>query len=180
MKTLLLSTLLLAARLPAEPVKLAATALFHGTSTLHDFEGSGVSAPCEAEWRPTPEGGVLNAKGIRFDVSSLTTNHKKRDRNMMNMFKPGTFPAITGDVKSWSLGGDAEAERILEIHLHGQTVKVPVTLLSYKAEEDGVRFRCRFDLSLEECGLKRPSVLGLIRVGDTVTVEVESVFRKPE
>jgi polyisoprenoid-binding protein YceI len=160
--------------LHAEPVVLKTTAAFHGTSTLHDFDGTGTASPAKADWRPEEGGGVLNAEAIVFEVTSLTTDHKKRDRNMMRMFEPDTFPTVTGTVKDWKLGGDHNREAHgIRIGIHDQTLDVPVTIDSLEQTDEGLVLHCSFSLSLKACGLKRPSAaLGVIRVGDEVKVEV--------
>jgi len=45
-----------------------------------------------------------------------------------------------------------------------------------KTDETGVHLRCAFTLSLKAFGLKRPSVLGMIRVGDEVSVTVNTTI----
>ncbi|MEX2607604.1 MAG: YceI family protein [Kiritimatiellia bacterium] len=165
----------------AETRTLLAVATFDGTSTLHDFTGSGTSAPTRATWIPLEEGrGVLSAKGIAFEVKSLSTDHKKRDKNMMKMFDPETHPLITGEIKDLRLGdpkagkkeGQEADKQDLTIQLNGKTLTVPITITTFQTEGDAISFTCSFSLSLEEAGLQRPSVLGLIRVGDNIALTV--------
>jgi hypothetical protein len=166
--------------LQAEERLLHAAVTFAGTSTLHDFEGLGQAQPHPAEWTPRGEGGVLSASGIPLKVSKLSTDHAKRDRNMMKMFEPEDYPLITADLREWTLGDPAAGPQELTLHVHGVEVAVPVTLDAFTVENGVIRFRCSFSLSLKECDLKRPSVLDLIRVGDEVKVSVESELVLPD
>lgn len=178
---LLLSVFICAGSLFAEPRTLVAVATFDGTSTLHDFTGSGTSAPAKANWtRLEKGGGLLTAEGITFDVKSLTTDHKKRDKKMMKMFDPSTHPRITGDVKDLKLVKDGAGKQNITLHINGKTLTVPVTITTFQTEGDAISFSCSFSLSLKEAGLKRPSVLGLIRVGDTVALKVDATLTPPK
>jgi hypothetical protein len=161
----------------ADPAILETTAAFHGTSTLHDFEGTGNALPAEADWTPTEKGGVLNAEAIVFNVKTLTTDHPKRDKNMMKMFDPAHHPRITGSIQNWNLGGaDPEMSHSLQLKIQDKVLDVPVTITSLRTDESAIHLSCHFSLSLKACGLKRPSVLGLIRVGDQVTVTVDTLI----
>lgn len=165
----------------AEPRTLIAVATFDGTSTLHNFTGTGTSAPTKATWSPLESGGgLLSAEGIAFEVSSLSTDHKKRDKNMMKMFEPDTHPLITGDLKDLNLSGAGGEKQEIMLHIHGNTLTVPVTITNFQTEGDAISFTCSFSLSLKEAGLQRPSVLGLIRVGDTVDLKVDATLTPPK
>jgi hypothetical protein len=166
--------------LSADTLTLVADATFEGTSTLHDFAGQGTSSPTQATWTPlTDGGGILSAKDIKFAVKSLSTDHSKRDRNMMKMFDPATHPLITGEIKEWRLGDEAESEQTFTLHINGKTLAVPATLTLFQTEGGDISFTCTFSLSLKAAGLKRPSVLGMIRVGDEVTLTVETTLTPP-
>jgi hypothetical protein len=94
------------------------------------------------------------------------------------MLDPEEFPQITGSLKNWKLGdGMEDAPHLLELQIHGTTVEVPVILDAFTKEEEGYLLTCHFPLSLKACNLKRPSVLGLIRVGDEVLVHVQTRIR---
>ena len=166
--------------LRAEVRELHSDVGFDGTSTLHDFHGAGKLTPQLVEWEPLVEGGVLTAHKITLKVSDLTTDHKKRDRNMMKMFDPESYPQIQADISGWALPGSGSEEKLLTLHIHGTEVTVPVLLSDYEEKEGVIHFTCSFTVSLKEADLKRPSVLGLIRVGDEVKVVVESELTLPE
>ena len=166
--------------LPAEVRELHSDVGFDGTSTLHDFQGQGAVSPQRVEWEPTAEGGVLNAHHLILKVSDLTTDHKKRDRNMMKMFDPESYPQIQADISGWTLPGSGSEKKLLTLHIHGTEVTVPVLLSDYEEKGGVVSFTSTFTVSLKEADLKRPSVLGLIRVGDEVKVVVESELTLPE
>jgi hypothetical protein len=180
MKTLLLLLALVSGLLHADPMLLTSTATFDGTSTLHDFTGTGISEAQAAEWTPTDDGGILTVETVLFDVKSLTTDHKKRDKKMMTMFEPDEYPAITGSIQKWTLQPNRKDPLTLLLTIHGKQIEVPVTLTSYTRDENGIHFECEFELSLKACGLKRPSALGVIKVGDTVKLRVRSTLSTPK
>lgn len=166
--------------LPAEEMELQSIVRFDGTSTLHDFTGFATSKVERVEWIPNGQGGSLTAESIEFDVEKLTTDHKKRDKKMMKMFKPSDFPLITGQLKNWDVGGGSEAPSVLLLKIQDSELEIPVILSEVIVDETGIHFTSNFSLSLKAFGLKRPSALGFIRVGDEVNVEIETTLRKPE
>jgi hypothetical protein len=168
-----------ALQLSAEPLTAQVEAAFHGTSTLHDFDGHATAMPSEATWTPEGQGGTLSVKEVHFTVKDLSTDHEKRDKNMMKMFEPDSWSGIVGVIQDWQLTPGEASEQELELQIHGTTVQVPVQVTGFEATEQGYRLICDFELSLKACDLKRPSVLGLIRVGDTVTLHVETELSRP-
>lgn len=182
MKTLLLSFFLglVCGWLSAEDLDLQSIVHFDGTSTLHDFSGTATSQVHRVSWTALPTGGLLSAEGITFEVSGISTAHAKRDKKMMVMFEPIDFPLITGSVKDWTVGDPEKAEATLQLSIHGNTLDVPVLLSDYVVDENGIHFTSSFTLSLKACGLKRPSALGVIKVGDEVKLQVTTTLRHPE
>jgi len=176
---LTLSLLLCALPLAAEPVRAETRITFSGTSTLHDFSGHGTSTVHRVEWTPLAEGGRLSAKSIAIQTKSLTTDHAKRDRNMAKMFDPSSHPLISGTLQNWRVHAPVDgtpATNTLLLEMNGHTARVPAKITSCLETGGTTRFRAEFDVSLKTFGLKRPSVLGLIRVGDTVHVQVDTLL----
>jgi hypothetical protein len=162
--------------LAAETLRGTAVATFSGTSTLHDFTGTATSETFSVEWTPLPSGGGLFAStNLTFQVSGLSTAHQKRDRNMMKMF--GAVQAVGGSLAAGTIAEGETPDLVVAIGPSLQTVPLRVSSLS---ESNGViRFHADCDLSLKDGGLKPPSVVGLIRVGDQVKVAVDAVLERP-
>ncbi|MGA0334308.1 MAG: hypothetical protein ACO3N7_03325 [Kiritimatiellia bacterium] len=180
MKNKILLLLLLLSTANAEQMDLQSIVRFEGTSTLHDFTGFATSKVERVEWTPIEKGGTLSADEIEFTTEELTTHHVKRDRNMMKMFEPTLYPQITGQVSDWDLNNDGEKAATLKLKIQETELEIPVTVGPLVTDESGTHFKCTFLVSLKAFGLKRPSALGIIRVGDEVKVSVESTFHKPE
>lgn len=182
MKTFLTSLLLLSSFsfLSAEEMDLVSVVQFDGTSTLHDFSGTATSQVARVSWTALPEGGLISAENITFKVEAITTDHVKRDKKMMAMFEPAGFPVITGSLQGWKLGDPENTKAVLILSIHGSKLEVPVQLSDYTVDETGIHFNSHFTLSLKACGLKRPSALGVIKVGDEVRLNVHTTLRKPD
>lgn len=177
--SILLLLLLAPSLLHAEALTADTAVRFNGTSTLHDFEGHAAAEPATANWSPAPTGGTLSIPRIRFAANSLSTDHTKRDANMMRMLGPAAHPDITGQIKDWNLVPGQPARETLTLTLNGVTHDLPVNILSVSEDAEGLHLVCEFSLSLKAFSLRRPSVLGVIRVGDTVTLHTETTLRRP-
>lgn len=153
---------------------------FSGTSTLHDFSGLATSKVARVKWTPAEQSIFLSAEAIEFNVASMTTHHKKRDKNMMKMFQPAEYPLITGSLKNWELGNSQKNEAVLLLKIQKKMLEIPVTLSAVTQDKEGLHFSSEFTISLKAFGLKRPSALGVIRVGDEVRLKVDTTVRKPE
>jgi len=164
--------ILLLASAHAEEVEATATIAFHGTSTLHGFEGTVDTAPFIATLREDAETGSLHVSATTtINVLDMTTHHKKRDKNMFKMLNPQDFSLITGVLVDAPLPREGTSEVTLHLTIHDVEQEVPATLSDWKHEGDLGSCRMTFSVSLKEFGLKAPSVMGLIRVGDIVNVE---------
>jgi hypothetical protein len=163
-------------RLPGETLSGSTTAEFSGTSTLHAFTGTATSETFAVEWTPLPDNaGLLSSTNLSFKVSSLNTAHAKRDRNMVKMF--GSTQNITGSLTAAAISAGESPPLTVNIGTASQTV--PLHILSCGEQNGQISFTGEFELSLKACGLKPPSVIGLIRVGDAVKVKVQTMLVKP-
>lgn len=158
----------------ARAESLAATAdiTFSGSSTLHDFEGTATSLPFDARFTEDQETGRLqvNAKAM-LNVQRMTTENKKRDINMFKMFDLEHFKLIVGELPETTI--TAEGDTRVRLHLKIRNVENDVDATISNVQRNGNTISCnmKFPVSLKTFGLKGPSVLGLIRVDDTVYVE---------
>jgi polyisoprenoid-binding protein YceI len=145
---------------------------FSGSSTLHDFEGTVKSEPFTATFVEDQETGTITvcaAAGLH--VGDMTTDNSKRDNNMFKMLDLAHFKRIEGHMENVVLPVEGSSQALL--HLKIRDVEHDVTATISKVERNGNEVSClmKFPVSLRDFNLKGPSVLGLIRVGDTVYVE---------
>jgi hypothetical protein len=98
---------------------------------------------------------------------------------MRRMFARDRFPRIKAVVENAPVPAGANAVKAtLALRIRDQEQSIPVLVSDWKEDADGVSFHPTFDVSLKAFGLKPPSVIGLIRVGDRVTVEGNVIARR--
>ncbi len=144
--------------------------------TLHDFYGTAIPEPFTA----TISGADGNQRFdmiIRVTIDKMDSRNTKRDKDMREMFNAPKHPVITGtfsgidwdEVVKGSANGPVELPFTLTISGREQPKVASVTNLH--TDTDGsISFDLSFDVSLKAHGLKRPSMMGMIRVGDRVQV----------
>ncbi len=171
--TLLAATTILAlVPLHLQAEEATAAVVFKGTSTLHGFEGTVASQPFEIELHEDPATGLMHVSAAAtVNVDEMTTDNRKRDSNMFKMLDAATFARIEGRLVDAVLPAEGTAEATLLLTIRGVAQPVAATLSDWHHEEGQVSCRMTFPVSLKAFGLKAPSVIGLIRVGDTVDVE---------
>jgi hypothetical protein len=149
---------------------------FFATSTLHDFEGEIPNVKLEAIRQMEGDSFGYDRWKSTFSIGAdtLTTNHKKRDHKMSDMFQVNTYPifVLSVDDVIRPPGTDSQATLPVKITILDKTLKVMGKVKEWNDDGDTVSFQLETVLSLESFGLKRPgTAFGLIRVGDKVRVE---------
>lgn len=143
---------------------------FKGSSTLHDIHGTGKCQPFTASSRD----GALEISQVAVAVSSLDTDNSRRDKKMREMFEENRHPLITGGPGGVALREIRSAKEGARVSfpLKIRDIVRPVTGTVTKFTESDTRITAdvTFTLSLAEYDLKPPSVIGLIRVDDKVSV----------
>lgn len=166
-----------------------AQVLFFGKSTLHDFSGT---LPCEdfnCQFLADPNTGKAVVQGdVDALVQKMDTKNKKRDKNMRKMFDAKKFPRIHVAVRNASVDASrptlkrpAPTKPIEEIPgslpltltIRDKQILVMGRVRQLKVDPKKTTFTVDFEISLKAFGLKRPNVLGLIRVGDRVRMQVD-------
>lgn len=152
---------------------------FLGTSTLHDFSGKVRCLPFGGgivtdETRKT----VISRMEVEVPVDEMDTGNKDRDRQMRDMFGSDRFPRIHGTIRNIDVdrirqvsAGEGKAVIDLSLRIRDVERSVPATVTNLREDGNRVRFDVEFPVSLKDFGLKAPSVLFIIRVGDKVTVK---------
>lgn len=157
--------------LAAETAPNTCVITFHVGATMHSFDGSVTSEPVET----TPQGDAFDLK-TRVTVTNMTTANKKRDAEMFHMLHADNHAEIVGEARgvNWQNVRDASgAGKPLEFDLTiaGTTQGLAARVENLNETESTVSFDAVFPVSLKAFGLKPPSVIGLIRVHDIVTVK---------
>lgn len=139
---------------------------FAGKSTLHNFEGQVSDFSGEL----SEDGGHFEAK-----VSSMDTQHPKRNKNMFTMFAEKMYPKISCQISETNKISDTETELKGFLTMHGVTRPVQV-IASVENHDQGNIYRGEFPVKLSNYDMKPHSVLGLIKVADDVVVNFEFYF----
>ena len=162
------------------------------TSTLHDVPGSARCLPYAAVLSLDAAGRqVIPSVEVEVPVAGMDTRNKSRDGQMREIFRSERFPRIHAaahdvDVERLRVetGKGREGDASIDLFLRIRDVerKVRSTVSNLKESGERVTFDLEFPVSLGEFGLKAPSVLGIIRVGDKVSVKTTfalTVSRSP-
>jgi len=170
---------------PAEPapaaIRGACEVAFLVTSTLHDVPGSARCLPFAAVLERDAAGRqVIPAVEVEVPVAGMNTRNGSRDGKMREMFDSERFPRIHAAARDVDVErlrveagkvreGDATIDLLLRIRDTERRVRATASDLNESGEQ--VTFHLEFPVSLREFGLEAPSVLGIIRVGDKVSVK---------
>ncbi|MGA6993112.1 MAG: YceI family protein [Candidatus Deferrimicrobiaceae bacterium] len=170
--------LLLAAPAPGEEIRGECDIRFLGTSTLHDFTGTARCQPFSVDPARKGDGGKSIAMAeVSVPVDEMNTGNKDRDMQMREMFRSERFPMIRGYIRN--IGVDAFRRRMakegkvtfdLDLRIRDVEKTVTVTATDIREEGEQVRFDFTFPVSLRDFGLKAPSFLFIVRVGDRIVV----------
>jgi polyisoprenoid-binding protein YceI len=196
----ILVAVLFPSSLRAAPADLPAPATIRGgcdvafliTSTLHDVPGSARCQPFEAVLARDAAGRrVIPSVEVEVPVAGMDTRNRSRDGQMREMFRSERFPRIRGAAHDVDVeriraetgkgsGGNASIDLLLRIR--DTERKVRATASNLKESGERVTFDLEFPVSLREFGLKAPAILGIVRVGDKVSVKANftlTVIRSP-
>ena len=148
---------------------------FSGSSTLHDFEGTAPPQPVTLNAIP----GTATYSGlVRVPVTQLDTDNSWRDDKLHSLFEAERYSEIiaTFDSIDPQLARPAADGQIgtLPFQLRIRAIERPVraVLSNWSETPAQVAFDATFTLSLAEFELPAPTVAGLVRVDDSVVVEV--------
>jgi polyisoprenoid-binding protein YceI len=169
----------------AEPapatIRGACDVAFLVTSTLHDVPGSARCLPFSAVLARDAAGRqVIPSVEVEVPVAEMDTRNKSRDGQMREMFRSDRFPRIHAAAKDIDVerlraetgkGREGDASIDLLLRIRDVERKVRATASNLKESGEQVTFDLEFPVSLGEFDLKAPSVLGIIRVGDKVSVK---------
>lgn len=146
---------------------------FQATSTLHDFSGTAAVEPFT--FLATLEGPAVILSGTAtVAVAKMDTRHAKRDANLRKMFAADQFPLVVGEIDSMRINPAHPQAIPIKLTVRDQPSVAWATLENWAQDENGLRFELKMTLSLRELGLSPPVILGFIKVGDAVSVNVKA------
>ncbi|TLD72824.1 YceI family protein [Phragmitibacter flavus] len=146
---------------------------FSGTSTLHEWSGKVATEPFIATVDIDDHQQPKSLKAAaQVKATAMDTAEPDRDKKMRESMKVGSFPLITASFDTAFTGEIPPQTLPFELTLLGKAQKVEGTISNWKAAKNNkqVTFDVTFDLSLKTSNIKVPSVLLVIRVGDTIKV----------
>ncbi len=149
---------------------------FTGTSTLHDWSGTVAAEPFTATVVMDDGGNPASLKAqVVVKALKMDTKEPGRDKNMRESLNVADFPLITGAMdttfnKVMKSGERAPAHLPFTLTLMGREQQVDGAISNWSLKGDTATFDLDFELSLKKCGIKVPSVLLVIRVGDAIQV----------
>lgn len=165
-------------------------ATFHGTSTLHDFSGTVAAEPFTVT---TSElGDVSNARAngqIQVKVAKMDTDNKKRDAKMHKSLDESSFPVITVSVKDLKASATKPimnkalpqpAVIPFTMSLKGRNHSMIAKVSDWRYTDDEISCKITFPVSLAKVGIKPPSVLGVVKVGDGILVKANLSLKHKE
>lgn len=150
---------------------------FHGTSTLHSFDGTVTGVPLRVTVKPGSAGRVVSAtSGV--EVKKMTTADDKRDSAMWTMFQQAKFRLLKVEVEGASeqalkpAGGKPGSMPVI-LTIAGRRGTVAGTVTNVVELPTQGSFDLAFPVSLKAFNLEPPKAVGgLVTVGDTVEVKV--------
>lgn len=157
---------------PAEDLSTRAAVMFKGTSSLHDFEGTVSSHPFITTFSTDAETGKPTVTAnVVISVQSMTTNHKKRDKNMYKMFDLSHFKLIEAHLDNAPFPETDSGKVHLKLKIRNVERDVVATISDVQSSGNAISCKMSFNVSLGYFKIKAPSVLGIINVNDNVEVE---------
>ena len=149
--------------------------VFQGSSTLHDFNGTGSCQPFSI----SENAGIMTISELNVAISGLDTDNSRRDKQMRKMFDAVTYPLVKGSIGSVDLADirkslhenkDSTTEAVFQLKIRDIEKTVTAVLQNIVETEAKITADLVFTLSLADYQLKPPTVFFIIRVGDSVKV----------
>ena len=158
---------------------------FDGTSTLNSWGGKVAAKPFATTVTTDAAGNPTRVEAtVRVEVAKMDTAEAGRDVKMRESMQATAYPLIIGEINtpfSAIRQGDATPSTLpLKLTLLGKTQTIMGKISNWQHRGDKATFDLDFDLSLKQSGIKVPSMLLFIKVGDTIKVHAAvSLKRNP-
>lgn len=164
--------------------KGSADITFAGTSTLHAWSGMVKAQPFVTAVGGTDATQPSSIKSeVEVKVADMDTKEPKRDENMRKAMRMADFPLVTADIDtefSRLIPGIGTDPQVLpmQLTLLGKSHSVVGMISNWKQKGDKASFDLDFEVSMKACGIRVPSVMLVIRVGDVVKVHAKVTLEK--
>ncbi len=171
---LTLATCLSAASEPATATwSGTARITFSGTSTLHDWSGTVRARPFTLQVTSGPDGRPRHLRSqVLVAAAEMDTADKRRDAVMHRCLKVTEHPLIEAVIdvpaKDVAADGTTPTRLPMTLTLLGHSHPLLATVSDWQRTGDQAEFHLDAEVSLKTAGIEVPSVLWLIRVGDTI------------
>ena len=156
---------------------------FFGTSTLHNFTGHVKAEPFTVSISDLSDQSKARASGkVSVKAGKMLTGDKKRDAKMYSVLATKTFPNITveiSDLKAAATkpvsGGKVLKPTVIPftLNLKGKKQHLTGRVTDWSYSDGSISYTVSFPVSLKASGLKVPTVLGFIKVGDEIKVQAK-------
>jgi hypothetical protein len=94
------------------------------------------------------------------------------------MLAASTHLQITGEMGPSPLPPPAGTNLTLALRIRNQQHELPVRITGWSETAEEIQFHAAWEVSLKQYGLKPPSVIGMVRVGDRVQIDAQITARK--
>lgn len=148
---------------------------FSGTSTLHGWEGAAPTVRTEV--RPAAAPGRWDVDVV-VPVAGLDTDNDSRDERLREVLDAARWPEIRAELRDVDPEAVARSGR-LDLVLTIRDVSRPLVarVHDWKQADGAVTFAADVPVFFSAFSLTPPSVFGLLRVGDEVTVRTHVTVR---
>ena len=153
---------------------------FSGKSTLHDFEGTVPAEPFTVTIADASDPAKATAtSSVVVKAAGMDTGNDKRDVEMHKCMDVATHPEIVVELDHLAVAAtkpaaDGPVPRptviSFKMTLKGKTHEVSGQISEWSYSEKEASFKVSFPVSLKECGVTPPNVLGLVKVKDEILV----------
>jgi polyisoprenoid-binding protein YceI len=145
---------------------------FKGFSTLHNFEGQAAVQPFTIKLSPGVGSGKWSAEAD-VSVPGMSTGNRSRDKEMCRMFTADSYSLIHGKVTNAAIPAGGSGTVTMQLRIRNEEHPVSIAIQNWRQTKDELRFTGSGEVSLSQYGLQPPSVAGVIRVKNTVTLEAQ-------
>ena len=157
---------------------------FSGTSTLHDWSGTVAADPFTTTIVMDDAGQPRSISAeVAVKAGAMDTAEPKRDENMHTAMHVTEHPLVAAEFSSPYAAlapkdGNAPQKLPFTLTILGKEQKMEGVISNWKQTGDKAQFDVDFPVSMKASDIKVPSVLLVIRVGDTVQVHVNVTLTK--
>ncbi len=145
---------------------------FHVSATMHKFTGTVTGDPISLKWE-----GSAASWDAQVEVEKMTTDKKKRDKEMFHMFHSTEHPHIVGHAEGVALSELKDGDTFpVRLTIGEESHELSASVSGVAPQEDGgLALTVSFEVSLKEYGLVPPKVL-FFKVKDIVRIDAAYTF----